>query len=126
MCSSDLDRDVIRPGIAGALGLFWRVGAQAKLERCAAGFHLVDVPVVGVKKILLAKVRRRCADLGGKFRMIIDDQPHPGLSCDWNQALGQAGDVIDRPILGAKLHEIRPAVAELTAQLGRVAAIQIG
>ena len=47
-----------RPGIAGAPGLLRRVGAQAKLERCADWLHLVDVPVADIEKILLPKVRR--------------------------------------------------------------------
>jgi hypothetical protein len=58
--------------------------------------------------------------------MIINDKPHPGPGRDWAQALGQAGNVKDWPTLGAKLHKVRPAVAELTAQFDRVAAIQIG
>jgi hypothetical protein len=102
------------------------VGAEAKLERRAAWFHLVNVPVAGVEKVLLAKVRRWRADLGGELRMIIDHQPHPGPGCDRNQALGQAGNIIDRPILGAKLHEVCPALAELPAQFHRITVIQIG
>ena len=44
------DCHVIRPGIAGALGLLRCVGAQAKLERCADWLHLVDVPVADIEK----------------------------------------------------------------------------
>ena len=102
------------------------MGAQAKLERCADWLHLVDVPVADIEKILLPKVRRGCADLGGNPGMIIDHQPHAGVGRDWSQALGQARDLLLRPILGPKLHEIRPAVAKLAAQYLGVAAIEIG
>ncbi|GIT05901.1 MAG: hypothetical protein CM1200mP29_13120 [Verrucomicrobiota bacterium] len=90
------------------------------------GFYLVDLPVAGIKKILLPQVRCRRAHIGGYVGMIVDHQPHAGIGRDWGQALGQVGDVIDWPILGAKLHEIRTTVAELAAQHLRVAAIEIG
>ena len=88
--------------------------------------ELQAVGQAGVEEIFLAEVNTLCAEFLREVRVIVEDQRHARRARDGENEFRQASHFIACLAFGAKLDDVRAAVAELSRKVGRVAAVQIG
>lgn len=79
-----------------------------------------------IKKIFLAKMANFGANLCRDLGMVIDDQSNAGAPGDRHDGCRHLPDFIKGGILGAKLDQVRPAVAKLLCHSHGRAPAQIG
>ena len=79
-----------------------------------------------IKKILLSEMTNLRTDFARDFQMVIDDQPHARPLRDGMNRLRHAPHFVARRILGAKLDEVRAAIAQLLRNERGIASVQVG
>ena len=82
--------------------------------------------MTGIKKIFLAQVTEFHAEIVGNVHIIIDDQSDVRALRDGQNLSGHPADFVGRGFFGAKLDQIRAAVAKLLRDNFRCTALQIG
>jgi hypothetical protein len=79
----------------------------------------------GVEEIFLAKVAEFSAEFLCYREVIINDQPDTSLARDGEDGLGHVADCFERGLLGAKLDQIRAAIAKLSGHKFRSVAMEV-
>jgi hypothetical protein len=84
------------------------------------------VLVPGIEEILLTKVANLGTHGAGDVEVVVDDKPDASGLRHRKYDLGQPANLVRRLLLGAKLDDVRTAVAQLPRHGGRIAPMQIG
>jgi hypothetical protein len=99
---------------------------KADLQSAIRNLQFGNMPVAGVKKILLPEMAKLRAQLTRQSEVIVDDQADLRTARDRQNRFRQAAHFVERGLLGAELDQIRAAFAELLCEDFRSAAMQVG